>query len=284
MTDDTGVPTTATHPDRADPGPADPALAALATAAGRTAQLLRRIPDPGARVPGLTWTVAEVAAHLVADLRVYTDLVAGRAGGQPLGSGTAAELNAAENRRQLAAFPERDLGRLAAELTDTVPAYLAAAAAAPRAERVSTPIGIGMTPATVTAILLGEQLVHGLDLARGAGLSWPIGAADARLVIPGLMALLPSYLDRDRARGLHIRYELRLGGALRYHLAVVDGTGTVSAATGRADCVITADPVAFLLVGYGRTGQWGPILRGKLRAGGRKPWLGFRFAALTVNP
>jgi uncharacterized protein (TIGR03083 family) len=233
----------------------------------------------------LTWTVGEAAAHLVADLHVYTDVVRGRGPepGRP-GAETAAELNTAENRRQLATYPERDLGRLATELAEGVPAYLAAAAAAPSDQRAGTPIGIGMTPATVTAILLGEQLIHGLDLARGGGVPWPVTAADARLVIPGMMELLPSYLDRDRTRDLHVRYELRFGDGLRYQLAIEEGTAVVSVPAARPDCVITADPAAFLLVGYGRTGQWGAILRGKLRAGGRKPWLGFRFAGLTVSP
>ena len=48
--------------------------------------------------------------------------------------------------------------------------------------------------------------------------------------------------------------------------------------------MITADPVAFLLLGYGRISQWSPILRGKLRAGGRKPWLAMKFATLLASP
>ncbi len=48
--------------------------------------------------------------------------------------------------------------------------------------------------------------------------------------------------------------------------------------------MISADPVAFLLVGYGRTGQWGQIIRGKLVASGRKPWLGFGFGKLLTSP
>ena len=52
----------------------------------------------------------------------------------------------------------------------------------------------------------------------------------------------------------------------------------------RPDCVITADPVAFLLVGYGRVGQSGRIWRGKLRAGGRRPWLALRFSSLLIRP
>jgi uncharacterized protein (TIGR03083 family) len=259
---------------------------ALTAVAARNAEQLREITDPAAPVPGLSWTVAEVAAHLVADLREYTDVVAGHGPGPAMApeQATAADLTAADNRRQLASHSERNPGRLAGELAEAVPAFIAAADAAPAWARVSTPFGMPASPATLAAIVLGEQLIHGLDLARAAGRPWPITAGDARLVIPGLMDVLPGYIDRDRARGLRARYELRFGGDLRYQLAIDDGTGTVGAPTSRPDCVITADPVTFLLVGYGRISQWGPILRGKLRSGGRKPWLGFRFAGLIVNP
>jgi putative sterol carrier protein len=73
-------------------------------------------------------------------------------------------------------------------------------------------------------------------------------------------------------------------GGRRFRIAVADGAATVTAADERADCVITADPVAFLLLGYGRITQWPQIARGRLRAGGRKPWLAMRFASLLVSP
>jgi hypothetical protein len=41
--------------------------------------------------------------------------------------------------------------------------------------------------------------------------------------------------------------------------------------------------VAYLLVGYGRCGQWSSILRGKIVAGGRKPWLGLKFGRLLTS-
>jgi hypothetical protein len=58
----------------------------------------------------------------------------------------------------------------------------------------------------------------------------------------------------------------------------------VTAAGEKADCVITADPVAFLLVGFGRVPQFSQLLRGKLRAGGRKPWLATTFGTLLASP
>jgi putative sterol carrier protein len=67
-------------------------------------------------------------------------------------------------------------------------------------------------------------------------------------------------------------------------MAVDDGTAVVSAAGEKADCVITADPVAFLLLGYGRISQLSPVLRGQLRPGGRKPWLAMKFGTLLSSP
>jgi hypothetical protein len=39
-------------------------------------------------------------------------------------------------------------------------------------------------------------------------------------------------------------------------MAIANGTGVVTAAGESADCVITADPVAFLLLGLGRVPQY----------------------------
>ncbi|MDT5321632.1 MAG: hypothetical protein QOD88_4154 [Mycobacterium sp.] len=41
---------------------------------------------------------------------------------------------------------------------------------------------------------------------------------------------------------------------------------------------------AFLLVGLGRVPQFSQLLRGKLRAGGRKPWLATTFGTLLASP
>jgi hypothetical protein len=147
--------------------------------------------------------------------------------------------------------------------------------------------GVAMTPPTLVSICLGEQLIHGLDLARAAGQPWSIDRSDALRVIPGIMAIAADYLDQQTANGLHLDYELRFGPCDRYRFAVDRARVTVSPANSRddrPDCVITADPAAFLLVGYGRVGQWSQILRRKLRAGGRRPWLALRFSSLLIRP
>jgi hypothetical protein len=75
-----------------------------------------------------------------------------------------------------------------------------------------------------------------------------------------------------------------LRGGPGYRISVDDAVAAVTEPGPKADCRISADPVAFLLVGYGRTGQWGQIGRGKIAAGGRKPWLGLTFGRLLTSP
>jgi hypothetical protein len=67
-------------------------------------------------------------------------------------------------------------------------------------------------------------------------------------------------------------------------VTIRDGALTVTREDGPVDCHVSADPVALLLVAYGRRSQWGPIVTGKLVAWGRKPWLGPRLVRYLVTP
>jgi Mycothiol maleylpyruvate isomerase N-terminal domain/SCP-2 sterol transfer family len=259
---------------------------ALPAAARRTADLLRRIDSATAPVPGLSWTTAETAAHMVGDLRDYAQALTRHANGymtHAVRQESPSRLSAAVNARHLEEVPERDLGHLADQIDDAVCAYLTAAATADDSTTISTPNGLAIDPPTMTALLLGEQVVHGLDIARAAKVRWQVESRDALLVAPGVLSIAPQYL-RPSAAAVRASFELRIKGASRYRLAVDRGNAVVTDAGEKSDCVITADPVAFLLLGYGRISQWSPIIRGKLRAGGRKPWMAMKFATLLESP
>jgi uncharacterized protein (TIGR03083 family) len=261
---------------------------ALRNGAARTAALLRTVQQPDAPVPGLSWTVAETAAHLVAELQHYAAFVTGeRDAGEYVdlaaGDRSPGEHNAISNARILGEFTERDVHRLAGMLELAAEGFLEASASRSGDEPVLTTAGVPMTVPVMTAALLGEQLIHGLDIARAQGARWPIAREDALRVIAGVMALVPHYVDRQRTAGQHLSFELRFRGGPRYRLTVDDGTAAVTKPNGRVDCWIAADPVAFVLVGYGRAGQFGQALRGRIVAGGRKPWLGLKFGGLLTK-
>jgi putative sterol carrier protein len=266
------------------------ARAALAVAVARTAQLWRSIADSAVPVPGLTWTAGQTAAHMVADMREYTEALTRYVNGDDaainIPDGSPAQARTAVNDQHLINVSERDLHRLADMLEEAATRHLAVASAIDTSEHVEilTADGLVLEPAVMTCLLLGEQLIHGLDIARAAHRSWSIGREDALLVIPAVLSLAPKYLRPSRTKNLNISFELRIRGARRYRMAITDGAGAVTVAGERADCVITADPVAFLLVGGGRVRQLPVLLRGKLRAGGRKPWLAAKFGTLLAAP
>lgn len=265
-----------------------PTLNTLRVAVARSADLWRNIDKPDAPAPGLQWTAAETAAHVVGDLRDYTQALTRHTGGYMTHANRPTEspsrLSAKVNARHLEEIRERNLSRLADMLGVAADAYLNAAANADLSAEIATPNGLVIGPPTMAALLLGEQLIHGLDISRTAKIRWPIAADDAFLVIPGVLTVAPQYLRPQRAAGVRISFELRMRGGASYRLAVDDGTAVVTAPGEKADCHIIADPVAFLLLGYGRIGQLSPVLRGQLRPGGRKPWLAMRFGTLLDSP
>ena len=168
-------------------------------------------------------------------------------------------------------------------LEETVATYLAVASVVRTPEGVAIPTadGLVLDPARMTCLLLGEQLVHGLDIARAAHPPWSISGDDALLVIPAMLSLAPQYLRSSRTKNLRISFEIRARGGRRYRMSITNGTAVVTAAGEKADCVITTDMVAFLLLGLGRVPQ---LLRGKLPAGARKPWLAAKFGTLLASP
>jgi hypothetical protein len=269
------------------------ARSALAAAVARSGQLWRSIADSSAPVPGLAWSAGQTAAHVVADMGEYTEVVTKHVNGETaefdVPDGSPARARNSANDRHLVDVPERDMRRLADRLEKTAAEYLAAAAHisaidASRRVELLTADGLVLEPAVMTGLLLGEQLVHGLDIARAAHRPWSIEPDDALLVIPAVLSLVPKYLRPSRTKNANISYELRLRGAPRYRLAIADGKGVVTVAGKKADCVITADPVTFLLLGLNRVPQLPQLLRGKLRAGGRKPWLAAKFGTLLESP
>jgi uncharacterized protein (TIGR03083 family) len=243
---------------------------------------------------GSDWTVGEAAAHLAVVAGAFAAVAAGR----PVGpAGVAPDLDdfherlAQVNARAIAAAAAHtgDPARLAGRLGDGIAALLRALAERPGEDLVETPWygrGVRCRLDTLTCLAIGEVVVHGYDLARALRRPWPIDPEHARLVVAGVFpAMVPLLVDREAAAGLHAAYELRVRGGPRLVVRFHDGAASVEPAAGRpVDCRISADPTALLLFGYGRTGPWGPLARGRLVAGGRRPWLALKYKRLLRNP
>jgi uncharacterized protein (TIGR03083 family) len=253
---------------------------ALLATAERMATLLRAVPDPTLIARPTTWTIAETAVHVLSELEDHVTY-AESASRPELPDGPAWQRGRAANAEQLERTPERDLPVLAAQLR---PAAERAVAALSDVQQVWSTNALLWSGEQTLQILLGEQLVHGRDIARAAGLEWRIDPAEALLVAQGAISILPDYLKPAGNPQRRMSFEIRLRGGAAYRLEISGDNATVGAGGGRVDCVISADPVAFLEVGYGRANPLVAALTGKLVAKGRKPWLGVAFGKLFAAP
>jgi len=250
---------------------------------GRVAQLLREAPLPEQRVAASEWSVADVGAHLVTIARRNT----AAAQGTPFewDPGDAPHDSMADaNAKDIGDLGERDLVRLADLLVEDN--QLALSAYGDDGDRTVRWTQHDMRARDGVAIWLGELLIHGLDVARTLGRGWPITSDEAAVILDGLTPALGTFTNRATARKAQGVYHVHLRGDGDFTFDI-DRDGTVTASRRRppkADLHVSADPVTYLLVGYGRRSPWAAVARGAILAWGRKPWLALRFADLFERP
>jgi uncharacterized protein (TIGR03083 family) len=266
--------------------------AAIKAVAVRFTTLLRGTDDIARQATGTDWTVAETAAHVSVVLAGFSAAIAGEMQAltpeQYLDADFPTRL-AATNAATIAMVDHTDAAQLAEVITNGAQRFLELAAAADPQMECATPwYGPGRTRTVdcLTALALGELTVHGNDIATGTGRPWQIPAEHAKLIVGTVCPeMVPLVVRPEAGRGAPVTYEVRLrGDGPRYVIRVADGTAEVRAAGGPVDCVISADPVTYLLLVYGRISLGRALLRGGVLSRGRRPWLGLRFKSLFFNP
>ena len=220
-------------------------LMARIDASGARLRGVARGAEPAAVVPGSTWRVRDVVAHVVTVIRRYTRGVTigdhprdvDRINEDELATLADLEIDQllAEHEQELAAL--RDGWGQLTDLTTTFPFHGGAAVDA----------------AAALANVVGEHLVHGRDIAMAAGEPWEIAERDAVLVLNGVVQILPGYVRTD-APTEPFAARLELPGAVPWLLAF-DGAELVSRAAGEADRVdaVLTDAGSVLLALYGRS-------------------------------
>jgi hypothetical protein len=188
---------------------------------------------------------------------------------------------------------ERDLAVLAGRIEERAEEYLGACAGhSPDEPRPWLIEGTAVPLSALTCGLLSETIMHGYGIARAAGRKRRIAPAHAAMVVrqffvPVMQTCEPrTFVNAEKAAGLHATYQLHLRGGGRLHFVFDDGALRVEeqSSTRWVGCHILADPAAFFMVFWGRQSQWNAIAKGQLIAWGRKPWLGFKFRSLIRNP
>jgi len=102
-------------------------------------------------------------------------------------------------------------------------------------------------------------------------------------MLAGTAPLLAHFVDPDAIRHVSARIEVRIVRGARFTLVLEHGQAAVEPGDGRRDCWIRAQPVPWLLTGFGRVNQWVPLLRGQILAGGRRPWMAARLPSYLTS-
>ncbi|HVL26669.1 MAG TPA: maleylpyruvate isomerase N-terminal domain-containing protein [Acidimicrobiales bacterium] len=262
------------------------AQAAVREMSARVGALVRSVRRPDARGVG-DWSVVELACHLSHAMDAVSATARG-AGGFIEDIAGLAGLTAT----MVASESERD----PLKLGDRIEASVAAAMdwmgpAADAGLQTWFLPGVKVPISFLTCHILNELTVHGHDIAKAEGVAWPISKTTARLVLEGFVVPVLTHIGdqlvhEENARGVRVAYRLHLRGGGSSTWRFQDGKLTVTQGPSNepVDCHISADPVAFLLVTWGRLNQWRAIGRGQLLAWGRKPWMGLKLRSLVRNP
>lgn len=265
----------------------DRAAARLVALGRRFADLVHAIEDPRLQARGLEWTVAETAVHVAQGFEYYAASIRGEPFDLPARADdeTFTGYFARLNRLQIDADPERDPAALATRLRSSVEDLAAAALGAGPNHMATFAAGYSEDTTTSVCTIIGELVVHGHDIARATRHPWKIDSEDAVLAVYATTAALSLALDRVAAAGsdIHVRVHLRHGST--FSLRFLDGrVWTEVASDAPPDVHVQADPLAYLMVGYGRDPLWRPALRGQLLVWGRKPWKLLKVPKLLLGP
>lgn len=230
------------------------------------------------------WTVTDTAAHLLSIATHYVSLldpgaptlpVPGLAG---LLATTTVDSLPETNRAVLAHLPERDAGKLARALADTVDRLLEASRRADPEHTVPWLGNARVTVAGLHAHLVNEFLVHGWDVARALGRPWPMPDAEAALFLElflvGMIrhdhgALLETGA-RMPARPITVEFRSAHTGAVR--LVLADRRVRVATDDVAVDARVTFRPARLNLVLFGRVGVVSALARRDIVLGGPRPW------------
>ena len=254
------------------------ALDALRSYTARLATILRREPAQDVHAIG-SWTLGEVANHVVSGMENYTRWLKGL---------DAPDVNAINNMARWNIEPVRGLPsatppQLADRIERATEEFIHLAQEKSPLSQVRWYAGNEIPIEVAVAMRLVEAAVHGLDIATAVNERWGIDPDDARTISYGLGYVAPHFVDGSRLEfDGAIRMRIR-GGADLYYVVTDRKLEVRTEGPPRPGWTLSVDPVAWVLVSTGRRNQWTAALRGTIIGWGTRPTLPFRLRAASFQ-
>jgi hypothetical protein len=254
----------------------------FATNGRRLADLITSAPDLTRLAMGLEWNLQQVTAHMITSTNWAAEFIKGNAPGVP--SLDPAFLGPLMDQ-MIADFPESDPTKLSRLLLDADEALLEALAGRPADSQLSHAGLASFTTAQFACTMLGDQTLHGYEMAAAIGRPWPIKADDALLVLKAHLTMFGAMLHAERTAGLNAIIGVELRGGRDVTIRFTDGAYSLEEGIADAvDATMSVDPVAFLLVESNRLSRYEAAALGLLEVGGNQPDRALSFFDLIVYP
>jgi len=254
----------------------------LEDAVHRFADLVRSAPDIHQTVADGRWTIRDTTAHLTTVFGLYTELAAGAT--SPYES-LSREACSAASEQLFADVSEDDPGKLTGLLVDSAERFLDETSELPGDHPVIYHCALPYDVFGLTGTLLGDVLLHGYDVADRTQRPWRIDAVDATVVVAAYAPLYCLIVDPDRTKGLDVAVSIDLRGGGPVVARFRNGQFSFEKASrDPVDATISADPVAFLMVGSGRLDRSAAIALGLMELGGPHPDLAMAFPDYFAYP
>jgi hypothetical protein len=250
----------------------------------RFADLAISAPDPAARVTG-RWSVADVTAHVVNVAWLDVALLGAGAAPSPLADlterlddTTVDDINDL-NDLMLTKLSEREPEVLTEMLRDHIASMLVSAEGWSGEQDLAWVGGSRLPVAGLFAHLQNELLLHGYDLGRATGQEWPMTPEEAapflEMFILGLARHRVGRLleGGDRPRSRRITVEFRSEYTTPTTLVLHEGEVSAEPPAGTPDVRLAFDPLTMTMMMFGRVSKARALASGRLKVGGRRPWL-----------
>lgn len=245
--------------------------------------LVRSIGTPDAPTRGLEWTLAETAAHVLQTVRVYEAALTGEL--EPESDvGNVSEVVARKNEEELAAEPERDPAAIAVALAAAIDAFNATAHDVPKDRVAVFSTNYAATAPAVVCGLIAELAVHGWDIARSLRRRWRVQPATAAFAAYASAGAVQLVFDAEAASSVKLHVKVKLRHASAFSIRVEGGRAWGEVTDAAPDATLWVDPLAYLLLAYGRTSPFTESLRGRVFAYGRRPWMLAKLPKVFRNP
>lgn len=238
----------------------------------QVASLVSGIREPDAKCSTLDWTRAQTAAHIIVSLEAYRRWVVGETEtGVDLDNLAADQIALLEAR-----VAERDPATLAARLFAAGRAFVDAIESRDPYEVVGLHGGRTQPLGAAAGLIVGELLLHGLDLAADVGRDWPVTDDAGRHIARAHFAMLPPFINFEAARRRPRVFSLRVAGVVPARFSFnAEGLQIGPWTGGSATCHVALRPAAWPLVLYGRRSALSQVARGRAISWGRNPLAAF---------